>query len=181
VPYDFSSAEYLLRSELRDLEGHVAVIVRQDGTELFRFQAGDIHYDTKTRLASFTKTISAGVILALRDDQVLSLDERLGSSFPLFDARGIGDPTILDCWSMRHGIDAPIAYERDPRFTLEQSVALIGLTGTLVFRPGTRLGYDGAGMQTTGQLAVLRTGAEWEDIARARILDRCGMPEADYG
>jgi hypothetical protein len=33
-PYDFSEAVALLEASRPDLDGHVAVIVRQDGTEL---------------------------------------------------------------------------------------------------------------------------------------------------
>jgi CubicO group peptidase (beta-lactamase class C family) len=180
-PYDFSAADALLNAELPDLNGHVAVIVRQDGIELYRFQAGDIDYDTKTRMASFTKTISAGVILALRDQGLLSLDERVGDTYPFFDINGIGDPTVLDAWAMRHGIETPLEYHRDPRFTLAESVLRIGLTGYPLFAPGEQLGYDGAGMQTVGGMAELRTGQTWEQVARTRILDRCDMPQTDYG
>jgi CubicO group peptidase (beta-lactamase class C family) len=139
-PYDFTAADTLLNNELPNLDHHVAVIVRQDGTELYRFQAGDIDYDTKNRLASFTKTISAGVILALRDEGALSLDERWGNTLFLFDTNGIGDPTILDAWAMRHGVDTPIAYERDARFTLAESVVRIGLTGSVFFEHGSPSG-----------------------------------------
>ncbi len=180
-PYDFSDADLLLSAELPNLNGHVAVIVRQDGVEIYQFQAGDIGFGTKTRLASFTKTISAGVILALVDEGVLSLTERLGDALPLFENNGLGDPTVLDAWTMRHGIDTDIPYEHDPRFTLAQSVNLIGATGYLVFGPpGTQLGYDGAGMQTVGSIVELRTGQSWGTVARTRILDRCNMPQADY-
>ncbi len=180
-PYDFSEADLLLGAELPDLGGHVAVIVRQDGADVYRFQAGDIGYDTRTRLASFTKTISAGVILALVDEGVLSLSERLGDTFAFFESNGLGDPTLLDAWAMRHGIDSAVAYEHDPHFTLSESVVRIGLTGYLVFAPpGSQLGYDGAGMQTVGRIAELRTGLAWETVARSRILDPCNMPQTDY-
>jgi CubicO group peptidase (beta-lactamase class C family) len=179
-PYDFSEADALLNAELPNLNNHVAVIVEQDGVELYRFQVGDIGYATLTRLASFTKTISAGVILALCDEGLLSLDERMGDTLALFENNGIGDPTVLDAWAMRHGIDGPIAYEHSPLFTLEESVVRIGLTASLVFPPGERLGYDGKGMQTVGRIAELRTGQAWEQIARSRIFERCDMPQADY-
>jgi CubicO group peptidase (beta-lactamase class C family) len=179
-PYDFTAADVLLTNELPNLNNHVAVIVRQDGHELYRFQAGDIDYDTKNRLASFTKTISAGVILALRDEGLLTLDERWGDTLLLFDSNGIGEPTILDAWAMRHGVDTPIPYERDARFTLAESVVRIGLTGGVYFEHGTQLGYDGLGMQTTGRIAEIRTNQAWGDIARSRIFDRCDMPDADY-
>lgn len=181
-PYDFSEADLLLSAELPDLDGHVAVIVRQAGADVYRFQAGDIGYDTRTRLASFTKTVSAGVILALVDEGLLSLGERLGGALPVFENNGLGDPTLLDAFAMRHGIDSAVAYEHDARFTLAESVTRIGLTGYLVFAPpATQLGYDGAGMQTVGRIAELRTGLAWESVARSRIFDRCDMPQTDYG
>jgi CubicO group peptidase (beta-lactamase class C family) len=181
-PYDFSEADALLTAELPSLSGHVAVIVRQDGDDIYRFQVGDIGYDTLTRMASFTKTISAGVILSLVDDGLLSLDLRLGDALPVFQNNGLGDPTVLDAWAMRHGIDAPVAYEHDPRWTLAESVARIGATGFLVFTPaGSQLGYDGKGMQSVGRIAELVTGQAWETVARDRILDPCGLPQTDYG
>lgn len=179
-PYDFSAADALLLANLSDLSGHVAVIVRQDGLDLHRFQIGDIGYETKTRLASFTKTISAGVVLAVRDAGALALGERLGDALPLFESNGLGDPTIVDAFGMRHGIETPAPYEIQPFYTLAQSVTLIGINGFLAFTPGTQLGYEGSGMQTVGRIVELRTGAIWEDVARTRIFDRCAMPSADY-
>lgn len=180
-PYDFTAARTLLEAELPNLQGRVAVLVRQGGREHFRFQAGSIELDTLTRMASFTKTISAGVVLDLAEDGVLALDERLGDAFPLlFEANGLGDPTVLDCWAMRHGIETFGEYHRDPSFTLAQSVLAIGSLGFEVFPAATQLGYDGCGMQVTGQLAVQREGTDWETIARTRLFDRLDMPQSDY-
>jgi CubicO group peptidase (beta-lactamase class C family) len=180
-PYDFSAATALLTSELPQLQNRVAVIVRQDGRDIYRYQFGTIDYNTKSRLASFTKTLSAGVILALRDEGLLGLDERIGDALPLFEAEGLGDPTILDCFGMRHGIQTEVAYEIDRRYTLAQSVTLIGLNGTLQFPPASALAYEGIGMQVVGRIGELRTGQSWEQFARSRIFDRCDMPQSDYG
>lgn len=181
-PYDLSAADALLRSELPDLHGHVAVLVRQDGVEIYRFQAGDIGFDTLTRMASFTKTVSAAVVLSLRDEGLLELEERLGQGLPAFEANGLGNPTILDAWGMRHGIDSLVPYEHDERFTLAGSVDQLARFGYLVFAPpGSRLGYDGAGMQAVGRIAELRAGDSWERVARTRLLDPCRMPRTDFG
>lgn len=180
LPYDFSQAQALLLRELPNLRGHAAVIVKQDDTELFRFTAGDIGYDTKTHLASFTKTLSAAVILALRDQGFFDLNLRIGTALPLFQSSGLGDPTILDCFGMRHGIQTPSNYEISRLYTLAQSVNLIGLNGSYAFPPGTMLGYDGNGMQTVGRIAELRTGLSWHQLARTRLFDPCAMPGADY-
>jgi CubicO group peptidase (beta-lactamase class C family) len=157
-PYDFSQVTTLLNSELPDLRNHVAVLINQKGREIYRFQAGNIGYDTKTHLASFTKTISAAVVLSVADSNLLRLNERLGSAFPLFQNNGIGDAAVLDCFGMRHGIETPIAFEIDRRYTLAQSVTWIGLTGVQAFTPGTQLSYDGPGMQAVGRLCEIRTG-----------------------
>ncbi len=180
-PYDFAAADDLLTEALPNLNNHVAVILRQDGVELYRFRAGDIGYDTQIRMASFTKTVSAGVILALVDEGLLALDERVGDTYPLFEASGIGDPTVLDAWAMRHGIETPLEYQRDPRFTLAESITRIGVTGYPVFAPGEQLGYDGAGMQVTGGIAQLRCNQLWAAIAQTRVFDACDMPQTDYG
>lgn len=178
--YDFSVADAHLESQLPVLNGNVAVIMRQDGREIYRYQAGVIDHDTLTRMASFTKTVSAAVILSLVEDDVLTLDEQIGDALPLFATRGIGDFTVLDAWSMRHGIETAAPYEHDDRYTLAESVNRIGLFGYRVFPAGTMLGYDGSGMQTVGYLAEQRVGQPWETIARTRILNPCQMPLTDY-
>ncbi len=180
LPYDFSAADALLTGQLPNLNGNVTVLVRQNGRELYRFQAGSIDEDTRTRLASFTKTISAGVILSLIDDGTIDPDQSIGAALPQFATNGVGGATILDCWAMRHGVEPTQPYQRLPFFTLQQSVNLIAATATQVFPPATMLGYDGAGMQVTGQIASQRTGLDWESLARQRIFDPCDMPQADY-
>ncbi|MDF1800105.1 MAG: serine hydrolase [Planctomycetota bacterium] len=180
-PFDFTAAERLLQGELKQLQGDVAVLVHQDGHEVFRFQAGAIDFDTQVRMASLTKTISAGVILSMVDAGELELDTTLGQGLPLlFRGKDVGEPTVLDCWAMRHGITAPQAYEHLAFFGLGASVAMIGSKGTLDFRPGSHLGYDGKGMQATALIAEKRSGLAWGDLARERVLAPCGMTTTDY-
>ncbi len=178
--YDTSGLDALLAAELGSLRGHVAVQIRQDGREVYRFQAGDIGHATEVHLASFTKTLSAAVVLSLVDEGRLSLDERLGAIFPNFESNGVGGATILDCFGMRHGIRTPVAYEIDRRYTLAQSVLLIGATGVQAFPPGSALEYDGPGMQAVGRVCELRGLRSWGTLARERIFLPCDMPGADY-
>lgn len=180
-PYDFTQATALLNAELPDLQNRVAVIVRQDGREIYRYQAGTIDYPSQTRLASFTKTLSAAVVLSVRDSGLITLNDRVGDTIALMNTRGIGNATILDCFGMRHGITTPIAFEIDTRFTLAESVNRIALTGTQSFTPGAALLYDGPGMQVVGRICEIETGVAWETLARQRIFDPCGMAAADFG
>ena len=181
TPYDLSAATTLLQSELPNLRQRVAVIVRQGGREIFSFQHGSIDFDTQTRMASLTKTISAGVMLSAVEDGLLSLDEPIGASFPvLFDQPGIGDATVLDCWSMRHGISTPAGYQHQPLYNHQQSVVQIGLNGSVLFPAGERLGYNGNAMQVASFIAVERSGVPWETLAQDRILTPLGMNATDY-
>jgi len=180
-PYDFAAAEALLQQERQNLRNHVAVIVEQNGVEIFRSQFGDIGYDTKTRLASFTKTLSAAVVLATVDERRLFLNEEIGRALPQFEVNGIGDASVIQCFGMTHGIETTAGYEIDRRYTLAQSVTLIGANGTLAFAPGSELDYEGSGMQVVGRIVEIRTGQTWEQVARSRIFDKCSMPQADYG
>lgn len=180
-PYDLQDATALLESNLPNLSGRVAVLIRQDGREIYRFQSGSIDFDTQTRMASLTKSISGGVILGAIEDGWLALDDTVAAEFPvLFPSPGIGEATVLDCWSMRHGINAPQAYEHQPFYTHAQSVAQIGLNGFQAFPAGERLGYDGKGMQVTGYMAAVRSGLTWEELSAQRILDPLGMTATDY-
>jgi CubicO group peptidase (beta-lactamase class C family) len=187
--YDFSEATALLESARANLNNHVAVIVRQNGVEVYahHFSEGDINYDTKVRMASFTKTISAGVVLALWDEGHLSLDERLGDTLSSFSIPGIGEPTVLDAWAMLHGIECeddlgrPIECHRDSDLTMIESLACIAQNGELMFEPGTHLGYDGVAMHAVGGIGSIRLGYQpWEQIARTRVFDKCQMPTTDY-
>ncbi|MEM7754657.1 MAG: serine hydrolase [Planctomycetota bacterium] len=182
-PYDFAAADTLLTQNLPDFDGNVAVIIQQNGVDIYRYQAGTIDFNTKNRLASFTKTISAGVILSLIDDGKLAPTDRLSDTIPGFTGTTT-DATIQQAWAMTHSFDNPAAFERSRDYTLAQSAALIANTAFSVpdlnTVPGTTLFYDGNGMQTTGRIAELVTGLDWQTIARQRILDPVGMPQADY-
>ena len=181
-PYDLTGAVEVVEDQLRVLQGDVAVLVHQNGQELLRYSAGEIAPDTRVRLASLSKTVSAGVILSLVDSGELALDETLAEGLPkLFGGKEVGQPTLLDCWSMRHGIDTLVPFENLKTFGLLASVAAIARQGELAFEPGTKLDYDGAGMQATALIATKRTGLDWEELARERVFGPCGMDGADYG
>ncbi|MBL9120893.1 MAG: beta-lactamase family protein [Phycisphaerae bacterium] len=178
-PYDLSAVDALLAAEASSLSGHYAIIVRQDGTEIYRTQLGDIGFDTKLGMASLTKTVSAAVVLQSVDVGTLAIDDTLGSLLPAFAAQGLGAPSVADCFGMRHGITAPASYELLP-LTLAQSALAIAANGTQSFTPGTALQYDGNGMQVVGFACQSIAGMPWEALAIERVLAPCGMRNTDY-
>lgn len=183
------AAEALILRDLQKLDGNVAVLVHQGDEELFRFQRGSIGFDTRTPLASVSKTISGAVILSAVEDGLIDLDttfaEDLSELFssPHEEGAGptMGSATHRHAWEMRSGLDAAQGVEYARRFDLASSVREIAEEGELRFPPGTVLDYDGAGMQVSGWIAARRAGKTWEALARARIFDPLGMSSADYG
>jgi len=182
--YDLSAATALLDSELPNLLGNVVVLVHQGPHEVFRYRAGTLTADTQVRLASLTKTVSAAVVLALQDEGRLQVGETLGATLgglvPGFGTPGLGQPTLLDCFSMRSGIESPQPFEWLPLFDLAQSVRRVGATAALAFPPGAQLAYEGSGMQCTGYVCELRLGLPWGDLAESRIFAPTGMTRSDY-
>lgn len=179
-PYDLSALDALLDAEARSLQGHYAIIVRQNGTELYRRQLGDIGFDTKLGIASLTKTLSAAVVLRSAEAGEIALDETLGELVPLMESEGLGAPSVIDAFGMRHGIRTRAPYELLP-LTLGQSVLAIATNGTQAFVPGTALEYEGTGMQVVGFACETRAGTPWASLAANRVLGPCGMPQTDYG
>lgn len=178
-PYDFTALDALLAREAASLSNHYAIIVRQDGTEIYRAQLGDIGFDTKLGMASLTKTVSAAVVLRSVELGEIGLNETLGDLVPFFVSQGLDEATVIDSFGMRHGITTSASYELLP-LTLGQSAFAIGLNGTQSFPPGTALQYDGNGMQVVGFACESRAGVPWETLAAARILGPCGMAVTDY-
>lgn len=179
--YDFSAAVALLDAELGVLQGDVAVVVQQSGRDVFRYRAGAIDFDTLTPVASLTKTVSAAVILDLVEEGTLDLERTIGRELPvLFGGGPMGTATLLDCWSMRHGVETRIPYRFSSMFTHGQSVLGIASAGVQVHAPASTLSYEGSGMQVSGWIAVQRTGLEWEALARQRVLGPVGMTDSDY-
>lgn len=157
--------------------------------------------DTPQPMASASKFMSAALVLAAKDAGVVELDAPVSRYLPSFrnpELDGAGpqrsDFTLRQAHAMTHGLYSNHRYHTMRSLSLEASVEKIrasavapgnGLTSGPVpmeYAPGTRVGYDGKGMQVAG-LAVLRAygdGRSWLEHAKQTLFDPCGMGDSSW-
>lgn len=181
-PYDFSAATAQMQSNLNVYGSRVVVIVEQETQgEIFRFESGSITQNSKLGIASCTKWLSGAIVLACVERGYFQLDDRLGDYLPAFETNGKGDITIRQCFAMNSGLSLKDPdYEIDKTLTLEQSVDLIAANAPIIFTPGTKLDYEGDGMQVVGRICEVVSGKPWAVLARELLFDPLEMTSADY-
>ncbi|MBN1754732.1 serine hydrolase, partial [bacterium] len=177
--YDFSLLDSLFTQNLAYYDSNLFVKIIQGDSTIYEYSHG-LSEDSIWGLASATKWISGGVILALADAGFLDLDDTLGEFLPIFTANGKGHITIRQCFSMSSGLFGDRNYQWDPYMTLAEAAESIAVHTPLEFTPGTMIGYDGKGMQAAGRAAEIATGRDWREIAQEYLLDKCDMTHCSY-
>lgn len=156
----------------------VAAVVRDGRTVWFgargRVDGQPPTADTQYRIGSITKTFVAVLVMRLRDEGRLDLDDRLAEHVP--DAP-LGDRTIRQLLSHTGGLAAEPAgdwWERSPGRDWTQ------LTGeaepyALRRRAGHPFHYSNVGFGLLGRLVAEKRGMSWPDALRGEILGPLGM------
>ncbi len=152
--------------------------VKQHGQSLFQQTYGNYDLQRTVAIASATKWLSAAVLMSLVDDDLVSLDDKVGTYIPSF----IGSKaniTLRQCFSHTSGLA-----EDDPslsnRFiTLAQAVENISLT-PLIATPGTAFAYGGVSMHVAGRVCEIAGGKPWATLFQERIATPLGLTDTHY-
>ena len=135
--------------------------------------------DVQYRIGSITKTLVAVVVLQLRDEGRLDLNDRLDTHLPEV---GYGDRTIRSLLSHSSGMHSEPAgewWERTPGGSFGD------LAGRLVdvgpaFPSGTTFHYTNVAFGLLGEVVARLTGAPWFEAVKARLLAPLGMVRTTY-
>ena len=152
----------------------VAGVVR-DGGLAWSAGHGDLpgpHTDVQYRLGSISKTVTAVVVLRLRDEGRLHLDDPLARHLP---GTPFGDRTIGQLLSHLAGASAesPGAWwERAPGGPLED--LHLG-PEHVVLGAARRFHYSNLGFGLLGELVARQRGSSWEEAVRTEVLAPLGM------
>ncbi len=130
--------------------------------------------DTQYRIGSITKTFTAALVLALRDEGRLDLDDRLTRFLPETRHASL---TIRQMLSHASGL------QREPVGDIWESLAcpdLEQLLGGLelaerVLPPQHRWHYSNLAYAVLGEVVARLDGGSWEESLRQRILEPLGM------
>jgi CubicO group peptidase (beta-lactamase class C family) len=152
----------------------VAGVVR-DGGLAWSAGRGDVpepHIDVQYRLGSISKTITAVVVMRLRDEGLVHLDDPLDAHLP---GTPFGDRTIGQLLSHLAGASAESPggwWERTPGGSLDDLA--LG-EADVVLGAARRFHYSNLGFGLLGELVARLRGTSWEDAVTTEVLAPLGM------
>jgi CubicO group peptidase (beta-lactamase class C family) len=137
--------------------------------------------ETGYQIASITKTFTASMIMQLRDEGKLSIDDpasRYLSGYPNLERDGVA-VTIKQLLSHTSGVvDFLSLYDlENPSSFPPDLAALIDniKRQPLAFTPGSDYLYSNSGYLFLGRIIEQITGASWETVLNQRLLEPLGM------
>jgi CubicO group peptidase (beta-lactamase class C family) len=131
------------------------------------------------RIGSITKTFTAALVMRLRDEGRLGLDDHVRAH--LHDAP-FGERTVRSLLAHCSGLPAEPAgpwWERSPGSAWADLVAA-NAGRPLVFRPGARFHYSNLGYAVLGELVARLRGAPWWECVRGELLEPLRMTDTTY-
>jgi serine-type D-Ala-D-Ala carboxypeptidase/endopeptidase len=142
--------------------------------------------DSVFRIASMTKSFTAAIVLLLRDDGLLRLDDPVeryvpeleGLAYPTGDSPRI---TIRHLLTMTAGFPTDDPWgDRQQSLDLEAFSELLRGGLSFAWAPGTRYAYSNVGYGILGRLITNVTGTEYKDVVHERLLVPLGMSSTSY-
>lgn len=130
--------------------------------------------DTQYRIGSITKTFTAVLVMRLRDEGLLDLDDALEKHLP---GTGAGEVTIAQLLGHSAGLSAEAPapwWERTPGSTRPELSDVLG-EGTGMHPAGRRHHYSNPGYTLLGSLVEAVRGMSWEEALRQEILEPLGL------
>lgn len=141
---------------------------------------------TAFRIASCTKSFTATLILQLRDEAMLSLDDLASRYVPQVAAFHLphahsAAPTLRMLLSMSAGLASDNEWaDRQESMSPDDFDALLSRGVSFVSEPGTGFEYSNLGFAILGRVAERITGTDYCELVRTRILAPLGLNSTDF-
>jgi CubicO group peptidase (beta-lactamase class C family) len=176
--------EIVARTQQRGCSPAVIAAVMRDGAVAHVASAGEAHVpsrDTQFRIGSITKSLTAAVLVGLRDSGRLDLDDRIG--------RHVADlAPPIGALRLRQLLGHVAGLQREPDGVWwERSVGVSGqqlhagvTAEKLAFRPYLTFHYSNLAYGLLGSVITAVTGQTWYEAVRERILDPLDMRRTTY-
>ncbi|MFF3455644.1 serine hydrolase domain-containing protein [Streptomyces sp. NPDC002730] len=130
--------------------------------------------DTQYRIGSITKTFTAVLVLRLRDEGLLDLNDPLEKHLP---GTGVGDVTVAQLLGHSAGLGAESPapwWERTPGSLRPELSDVLGEQPRM-HPVGRRHHYSNPGYTLLGSLIEAVRGASWEEVLQREILEPLAM------
>ena len=135
--------------------------------------------DLQYRIGSITKPLTAVLVMQLRDEGALDLNDRLEEHLP---GVGYGDRTLRSLLSHSSGMQSEPHgswWERSPGGSFDDLVAAIDDSRS-PHPPGSTYHYTNVAYGLLGELVARKRGVSWFEALRDRILVPLGMTRTCY-
>lgn len=222
----FSSLDEWLQDHVTQMGGRAVLMIYKDGQLVYskaendltprqkiagrmiaRRQGGnasqavqDYDENTKQRIASCSKWLSAALVMTFVDEGKLNLNDTIGKYLPVMTANGKGGITIWQCLSHLTGIEqtgigeedvdekSDVSTNRKKLKSLNEngwssmnavmdSMARLPMEG----EPGKTFHYGNAGLQIAAAIIEKISGQSFEEAFQQRIAKPCEMHHTDFG
>ena len=130
--------------------------------------------DTQYRIGSITKTFVAVVLMRLRDEGLVDLDDPVEEHVA---GSPVGRATLAQLLAHSSGLQAETEgpwWERTPGGDWPRLLATLG-PGAERRRPGRRFHYSNLGFALLGEVIARRRGARWDEVVRDELLVPLGL------
>ncbi|MEV7507533.1 serine hydrolase domain-containing protein [Streptomyces sp. NPDC091201] len=130
--------------------------------------------DVQFRIGSISKTFTAVLVMRLRDEGLLRLDDPLEDHLP---GTGAGRVTVAQLLSHTGGLAAETPGPWWERTSGALRPGLADVLGDEPFKltPGSRHHYSNPGYTLLGSLVEALRGKPWEEVLRAEVLEPLGL------
>jgi CubicO group peptidase (beta-lactamase class C family) len=135
--------------------------------------------DLQYRIGSITKTMTAVLVMQLRDEGLLDLNAPVDTYLP---GIGYGDRTLRSLLSHSSGMQSEPTgpwWERTPGGSFEQLAAAID-GGRAAHAPGATFHYTNLAFGLLGEVVARMRGTTWWEAVEGRILQPLGMSRTSY-
>jgi CubicO group peptidase (beta-lactamase class C family) len=135
--------------------------------------------DVQYRIGSITKTLVAVLVLQLRDEGALGLNDPLSKHLP--DV-AFGDRTLRELLSHATGMSAEPPgpwWERSPGVTFDELVSALD-DASPPFEAGATFHYTNVAFALLGEIVARHRGTSWWSVAQERILTPLAMTRTSY-
>ncbi|MBN2200313.1 MAG: serine hydrolase [Candidatus Aminicenantes bacterium] len=175
---DFSPVDAFVKESLGRIGGGCCLLLIHGDVVVYRKAFGTFCIEETVPIASATKWLSGGVVMALVDEGKISLDDPISKHLPDLPDEKAGI-TIRQLFSHTHGLPEQPTPHRNTRLTMAQAVDEIARL-PLAHAPGTSLLYGGTGMQVAGRICEIVSGRKWVDLFQEKIGRPLHMTRTDY-
>jgi D-alanyl-D-alanine carboxypeptidase len=158
----------------------VGGVVRDGELAWHSTYGADTGPDVQYRIGSITKTLVAVVVLQLRDEGRLDLNDRLDEHLP--GVAAYGDRTLRSLLSHSSGMHSEPAgewWERTPGGSFDDLAERLSDVGP-AFPAGATFHYTNVAFALLGEVVARLTGTPWFDAVRSRLLEPLGMERTTY-